>query len=59
MIPLLAAATLSCNQGAWILEGINNLDMPLRDNVELSIQILSSMPDDCASRYYGGKPDKP
>ena len=58
MIPLLAAAALSCNQGAWILEGINQLDIPIRQNVELTIEILKSMPDDCAGRYYAGKPDE-
>ena len=58
MIPILASAVLSCNDGAWILEGIERLDVPIRQKVELTIPILRSMPDDCASRYYAGTPDE-
>ena len=56
MIPLLLAAslTLSCSDGAWILEGLTETDLPTEAKTDMVMSVLESMPDDCTYEDYHG-----
>ena len=51
----LMANILACNDGYWIIEGIeksNNMDQRLKS--ELIISVRESMPEDCDRKDYTG-----
>ena len=54
MIELLLAATLSCADAAWILQGVERTDLSVGQKAEIKIEILKEMPDDCDPNDYTG-----
>ena len=47
MIELLLAAQLSCADGYWILDGIENAEVSQSMKSDLKITVIESMPDNC------------
>ena len=47
MIELLLAAQLSCADGYWILDGIENAEVSQSMKSDLKITVIESMPEDC------------
>ena len=54
MIGVLLATTLSCSEGAWILEGVYKTPMTEAEQAELAIEIIAAMPDNCTRQQYRG-----
>ena len=52
---LLLAATLSCSDGKWILDGIARTSLTSALRSEMIIEILQVMPDDCDEYQYRGE----
>ena len=53
----LLAATLTCADGKWILDGIADTGLASAQRSELIIEVLQAMPDDCEHEDYvpGGR----
>ena len=49
---LLLAATLTCADGKWILDGLAQSELTDTMRSELIIEILQAMPDDCTDEQY-------
>ena len=49
---ILLASLLSCSEGAFILEGLNTSRVENPTRSEIRIEILQSMPDNCAPEEY-------
>jgi hypothetical protein len=49
---LILAATLTCADGKWILDGLANTGITAAQRSELIIEILQAMPDDCTDDQY-------
>ena len=49
---LLLAATLTCADGKWILDGLAQSQINDSMRSELIIEILQAMPDDCTDEQY-------
>ena len=49
---LLLAATLTCADGKWILDGIAQAELTHSMRSELIIEVLQAMPDDCTADQY-------
>ena len=49
---LILAATLSCADGKWILDGIAQSDISNTTRSELIITVIQDMPDDCEHEDY-------
>ena len=49
---ILLASLLSCSDGAFILEGLNTSRIDDQTRSEIRIEILQSMPDNCAPEEY-------
>ena len=49
---LLAANILSCADGAWILEGLVETDLPTPAKNDMIQSVMESMPDDCSAEDY-------
>ena len=49
---LLLAATLTCADGKWILDGLAQSEINDSLRSELIIEILQAMPDDCTDEQY-------
>ena len=49
---LLLAATLTCADGKWILDGLAQSELTDTMRSELIIEILQAMPDDCTEEQY-------
>ena len=56
MIELLLAAQLSCADGYWIIDGIENTSLTNREKSELKLTVLESMPDNCNREDYEVRP---
>ena len=54
MIDLLLATSLSCSDGAWILQGVKRSNLTKQESTELKLEILKNMPDDCSDNDYKG-----
>ena len=52
MIPLLLATTLSCQDGAWILDGIAETTLGKAEQGEIVIAVREAMPDNCTHEDY-------
>ena len=52
MIPLLLAATLSCADGAWILEGLTETDLSTEAKTDMVRSVMEAMPNDCTEEDY-------
>lgn len=53
MEALLLAATLSCADGAWLLEGLDQIDfLPEATLSEIRLEFLKDMPDNCTPEQY-------
>ena len=52
MFELLLAATLACSDGQWIIAGIRQADLPTRQEADLVLTVLESMPEDCSADQY-------
>ena len=48
----LLAATLSCADGKWILDGLAASDISKSTRSELIVTILADMPNDCSPEQY-------
>jgi hypothetical protein len=48
----LLAATLSCADGKWILDGLATSSITSAQRSELIIEVLQAMPDDCSEEQY-------
>jgi len=46
------AATLTCADGKWILDGIADSGVTSSMRSELIIEVLQAMPDDCEHEDY-------
>ena len=51
----LLAATLSCADGKWILDGIAETGVTAAERSELIIEVIQAMPDDCRGSDYRGQ----
>jgi len=58
MITLLLAATLSCADGLWILNGIADTDISSEAKNEMVITVLESMPDNCEGNEHESRSRK-
>lgn len=54
MIPLLLSATITCAEGAWILEGVADTEISSEAKNDLVIEIIRAMPDNCTWQEYEG-----
>ncbi len=52
MITLLLASVLTCADGYWFLDGLNNANISNKVKAEIRIEILNSMPDNCNRDDY-------
>ena len=52
MIELLLASVLTSSDGYWILDGIEKSRASRKDKIELKIEIINSMPDNCNRDNY-------
>ena len=52
MIELLLAAQLSCSDGYWILDGIENTSLSVSEKAELKLTVLDAMPDNCDRKNH-------
>ena len=48
----LLAASLTCADGKWILDGIADSELMSSTRSELIIEVLQAMPDDCTDEQY-------
>ena len=48
----LLAASLTCADGKWILDGIADSELTNSLRSELIIEVLQAMPDDCTPEQY-------
>ena len=48
----LLAATLTCADGKWILDGIADTSVTSAQRSELILTVLRDMPDDCEHEDY-------
>ena len=48
----LLAASLTCVDGKWILDGIADAELTNSLRSELIIEVLQAMPDDCTPEQY-------
>ena len=48
----LLAASLTCADGKWILDGIADAELTNSLRSELIIEVLQAMPDDCTPEQY-------
>ena len=55
MEALLLASILSCSDAQWIINGVNDVDMPQTDKSQVIIQVLQAMPDDCVIDRNGSR----
>ncbi len=56
MIELLLAAQLSCADGYWILDGIENADMSAVVKSDMKLTVIESMPDNCNRSDHETRP---
>ena len=56
MIELLLAAQLSCSDGYWILDGIENSSMSDVNKAETKIEVRAAMPDYCHREHDETRP---
>ena len=54
MIPFLLSATITCAEGAWILEGVADTEISSEAKNDLVIEIIRAMPDNCTWQEYEG-----
>ena len=54
MIEILLAATITCSEGAWILEGVADTEISSEAKNDLVIEIIRAMPDNCTYDEYNG-----
>lgn len=54
MIPILLATTISCSDGAWLLEGVADTEISSQAKNDLVIEIIRAMPKDCTWQDYKG-----
>ena len=53
----LLAATISCSDGKWILDGIADTGIVAAERSEIIIEVIQAMPDDCQPWQYRGEKD--
>ena len=56
MIELLLAAQLSCADGYWILDGIENAEVSQSMKSDLKITVIEQMPDNCNRNDHETRP---
>ena len=54
MIGALLATTITCAEGAWILEGVADTEISSEAKNDLVIEIIRAMPDNCTRNDYEG-----
>ena len=54
MIGVLLATTITCSEGAWILEGVAKTEISSEAKNDLVIEIIRAMPDNCTYDEYNG-----
>jgi len=48
----LLAATLTCSEGKWILDGIADTRITAATRSGLIVEVIRAMPDDCTPEQY-------
>ena len=56
MIEFLLAAQLTCSDGYWILDGIENAEVSQSMKSELKITVIEQMPDNCDRNDHETRP---
>ena len=56
MIELLLAFQLSCADGYWILDGIEDAPISRTEKSDLKFTVIESMPDNCNREDHAPRP---